>query len=83
MVSGYDDYRDRFYSTGGAMKLGHRLLWLSENMRARVRPARFQQLCCNLPLRTADRAGHRPDVRLYQTHSESSDLRCVLEAVRA
>ncbi len=33
-VSGDDDYRDRFYSTGGAMKLGHRLLWLAENMRA-------------------------------------------------
>ena len=29
-VSGDDDYRDRFYSPGGAMKLGHRLLWLDE-----------------------------------------------------
>ena len=33
-VSGDDDYRDRFYSTGGAMKIGHRLLWFAENMRA-------------------------------------------------
>ena len=35
VVSGDDDYRDRFYSPGGAMKLGHRLLWLADNMRAR------------------------------------------------
>ena len=33
-VSGCDDYRDRFYSPGGAMKLGQRLLWMSENLRA-------------------------------------------------
>ena len=32
-VSGDDDYRDRFYSTGGAMKLGHRLMWIEENLR--------------------------------------------------
>jgi putative CocE/NonD family hydrolase len=31
-VSGDDDYRDRFYSTGGAMKIGHRLLWFADNM---------------------------------------------------
>src|SRR5450755_3174272 len=33
-VSGFDDYLDRFYSPGGASKLGHRLLWLSENLSA-------------------------------------------------
>ena len=36
VVSGCDEYRDRFYSPGGAMKLGHRLLWLRENLRARL-----------------------------------------------
>ena len=34
IVSGCDDYIDRFYSTGGAAKLGHRLLWFSENLLA-------------------------------------------------
>src|SRR5947209_5998433 len=34
VVSGYDDYRDRFYSPGGAVKLGNRLLWMSLNLRA-------------------------------------------------
>ena len=33
VVSGSDEYRDRFYSRGGALKLGHRLLWTVENMR--------------------------------------------------
>ncbi len=32
VVSGSNDYVDRYYSTGGASKLGHRLLWLSENL---------------------------------------------------
>src|ERR1017187_8943916 len=30
VVSGSDDYRDRFYSPGGAMKLGPRLEWMAE-----------------------------------------------------
>jgi len=54
-VSGDDDYRDRFYSTGGAMKLGHRLLWLAENMRARgFQPPDFRKYIYWLPERTAD-----------------------------
>ena len=32
VVSGSDDYFDRYYSPGGAMKLGHRLLWMSLNL---------------------------------------------------
>jgi len=53
--SGDDDYLDRFYSPGGALKLGHRLLWLSENFTppARVVPA-FSSYIFHLPLRTAD-----------------------------
>jgi hypothetical protein len=64
-VSGDDDYRDRFYSTGGAMKLGHRLLWLEENMRARgFRPPDFRRYVLWLPERSADMevAGKRLDV---------------------
>ena len=33
VVSGWDDYRDRFYSPGGAMKLGNRLEWMAENLK--------------------------------------------------
>ena len=54
VVSGCDDYRDRFYSPGGAMKLGHRLLWMSENMRAPRFHPDFSKFMLHLPLRTAD-----------------------------
>jgi uncharacterized protein len=55
MFSGDDEYLDRFYSTGGAMKLGHRLLWIAENFTppAQVRPL-FASYIDHLPLRTAD-----------------------------
>ncbi|MDQ2711416.1 MAG: CocE/NonD family hydrolase [Acidobacteriota bacterium] len=55
ICSGEDEYTDRFYSTGGAMKLGHRLLWLAENFTppAQVRPL-FSSYIGHLPLRTAD-----------------------------
>lgn len=61
-VSGDDDYRDRYYSPGGAMKIGHRLLWLEENMRAaRFVPPDFKRYVLALPVRDADVAatGHR------------------------
>jgi uncharacterized protein len=63
-VSGDDDYRDRYYSTGGAMKIGHRLLWFAENMRApRFLPPDFKSYVSALPVRAADLAatGHRLD----------------------
>jgi uncharacterized protein len=63
-VAGDDDYRDRFYSTGGAMKLGNRLLWFAENMRApRFVPPDFRSYVLALPLSGADVAatGHRLD----------------------
>ena len=63
-VSGDDDYRDRFYSIGGAMKLGHRLLWFADNMRApRFVPPDFKSYVLALPVRSADVAatGHRLD----------------------
>lgn len=55
LVSGDDEYTDRFYSTGGAMKLGHRLSWLAQNLTppSHVRPI-FSSFIGHLPLRTAD-----------------------------
>ena len=59
-VSGSDDYRDRFYSPGGALKLGNRLLWMQENLRLPGYRADFARYVLHLPLRTADRVRHRP-----------------------
>lgn len=57
MCSGDDEYLDRYYSHGGAMQVGHRLLWLSQNVlpRSQPRPA-LRSYISHLPLRTADRA---------------------------
>ncbi len=56
VVSGDDDYRDRFYSPGGAMKWGHRLEWVSENMRAvDFTPPPFDKFIWTVPERRADR----------------------------
>jgi len=57
MCSGDDEYLDRFYSTGGALKLGHRLLWLAQNLTppSKVRPV-FAGYIWHLPERTADEA---------------------------
>jgi putative CocE/NonD family hydrolase len=66
VVSGCDDYRDRFYSTGGAMKLGSRLLWMSENLRTpRYRPD-FSKFVLHLPLRTADVAATGQTSDMFQ-----------------
>ena len=54
VVSGYDDYRDRFYSTGGAMKLAQRLEWMAENMRAPGYHPDFSHFILHLPLHTSD-----------------------------
>ena len=54
VVSGYDDYRDRFYSTGGAMKLGNRLEWMAENLRAPGYRQDFAKYVLHLPVRSAD-----------------------------
>jgi uncharacterized protein len=55
MCSGDDEYLDRFYSTGGALQVGHRLLWLAENLTppSHVKPL-FQSYINHVPLRTAD-----------------------------
>ncbi len=56
VVSGYDDYRDRYYSTGGALKLGNRLEWMAENLRAPGYHQDFGQFVLHLPVRSADLA---------------------------
>lgn len=54
-TAGDDDYMDRLYSRGGAMKLGHRLLWMEENLRDYEQPAPdFNKYIWTLPLRHAD-----------------------------
>jgi putative CocE/NonD family hydrolase len=55
VTSGDDEYLDRYYSSGGALQAGHRLLWLAENLTppSHVRPL-FQSYIGHLPLRTAD-----------------------------
>ncbi|MBV9670996.1 MAG: CocE/NonD family hydrolase, partial [Acidobacteriales bacterium] len=55
MCSGDDEYLDRFYSTGGAFKLGHRLLWVAENFTPpfQAKPL-FRSYIDHLPLWTGD-----------------------------
>ena len=66
VVSGDDDYRDRFYSTGGAMKLGNRLEWMSENLRVPEYHPDFSKYVLHLPLRTADIAATGRTSEMYQ-----------------
>jgi putative CocE/NonD family hydrolase len=54
VVSGWDEYRDRYYSTGGAFKLGYRLEWLAENLRAPGYHQDFAKFVLHLPIRSAD-----------------------------
>ncbi len=55
VCSGDDEYLDRYYSPGGALKLGHRLLWFSENYTplSQTRPL-FGTYIYHLPLLSAD-----------------------------
>jgi hypothetical protein len=67
-VAGDDDYRDRFYSTGGAMKIGHRLLWLEENMRAYgFQAPDFKSYVEALPIRAADVASTGHHLAVWHT----------------
>jgi putative CocE/NonD family hydrolase len=67
VVAGCDEYTDRFYSHGGPMKLGHRLLWMSENMKeSGFVPPDFFSFVRHLPLRTADRAATGRQVDFWQ-----------------
>lgn len=67
VVSGCDDYLDRFYSYGGALKLGQRLQWMSQNVRAPGFPKpEFERFVLHLPLRTADRVATGQTVDFFQ-----------------
>ncbi|MCC7498809.1 MAG: CocE/NonD family hydrolase [Bryobacterales bacterium] len=66
VVSGCDDYRDRFYSTGGAFKLGSRLLWMSENLKVPGFIPQFRQFIWHLPIRTADVAATGQRSEMFQ-----------------
>jgi putative CocE/NonD family hydrolase len=63
IVAGCDDYFDRFYSRGGALKLGHRLEWIAENLRAPAFKPDFDRFVLEMPLRYTDRlaTGHSVD----------------------
>ncbi len=80
--SGDDDYRDRFYSTGGPMKLGHRLLWLQENMRDYDLPeADFHRYIWTLPLRQADAAAIGRRSQLFQQALDHPDYDAYWQAM--
>ena len=66
VVSGSDDYRDRFYSPGGAMKLGHRLLWMSENVRRSEFIPDFKKFIWRLPVLSADLAATGLEYPVYR-----------------
>jgi putative CocE/NonD family hydrolase len=67
VVAGDDDYRDRFYSTGGAMKLGNRLEWMAENLGVFGYHPDFSNFVLHLPVRTADVAATGRTVDMFQT----------------
>jgi hypothetical protein len=66
VVSGDDDYRDRYYSRGGALKLGHRLEWMAENLRVPGYHPDFNRFIWHLPLRTADVWATGQESQAYQ-----------------
>jgi len=68
MCSGDDEYLDRYYSTGGALQLAHRLSWLSESMKTPLaaRPA-LGDYIWHLPLRSADIAASGRPLTLWRT----------------
>ncbi len=66
VVSGYDDYLDRYYSRGGALKLGHRLLWLSENLKLPMFQPNFASFTSHLPVRTSDAMATGRAIKFYR-----------------
>jgi hypothetical protein len=76
VVSGWDDYLDRFYSPGGAMKLGHRLLWMAENSRRADFVPDFKKFIWSLPVRYADLAATGQKSAVYResmNHPQDDD----------
>lgn len=70
-VSGGDEYLDRFYSPGGALRLAHRIRWIAENFTPPGRRiADFRKTNLWLPLRTADIAATGSRVGFWRTALE-------------
>ena len=79
VVSGDDEYTDRFYSTGGALKHGHRLLWLTENVSPPLHPRPlFNNYIGHLPL-ILPMSPLRTDPPGLENRARSSLLRFLLE----
>jgi hypothetical protein len=55
LCSGDDEYLDRYYSSGGALQIAHRLSWLAENLTppSQVRPL-FSSYIDHIPIASAD-----------------------------
>ena len=83
VVSGNDDYRDRYYSTGGALKLGHRLNWMAENLRAPGYYQDFSQFVLHLPVRSADLAALGWVSPMYQEVMEHPSFDTFWRAISA
>jgi putative CocE/NonD family hydrolase len=67
VVSGNDEYLDRYYSPGGAFRLAHRLVWVAENLRAPgFALPDLRRLVEHTPLRTADRAATNRTLDFFQ-----------------
>lgn len=66
VVSGDDDYRDRFYSPGGASKVGNRLEWMAENLHVPGYHPEFAHFIWHLPLLTADIAATGRESAMYR-----------------
>lgn len=71
MNSGDDEYLDRFYSPGGALKLGHRLLWIAQNYRDfGQRPKPLRNYIYHLPEISGDVAALGKQVPLWRSAVE-------------
>ena len=67
VVAGCDEYSDRYYSRGGALKLGHRLSWIAENVKAPAfQPRSLTDYVRALPIRLADQAATGRTVDYWQ-----------------
>jgi putative CocE/NonD family hydrolase len=66
LVAGGDEYLDRFYSHGGAFKLGHRLEWMAETLHVGGYHSDFARFVRRVPLRTADVAATGRVVDFFQ-----------------
>jgi uncharacterized protein len=92
VVSGDDEYLDRFYSAGGALKLGHRLFWVAENFHALgSKEPPFDSYIEHMPLRTADvmATGHTLPLwqqalnhPAYDSYWEQRSIRAKIDRVR-